>query len=164
MEEKPVLKTIPLRQIKGKPIYSTHREHMMMFSAVCFAALWMYVGRLAQSSQMFTNFRGLIFPREALLIVGGLVYLLIKRNNFRFLMEDGVYFVRKGAATHVPWELIKSAKVVHGATWSYLQVDVDAEPSSVYIPESEKERRFRHSPEVVKCFSQHVHVSGLDKK
>ena len=157
METKPAARTMPMGQIKVKPIYSTLRDHLILFPVFCVMTAASYFGSYAVN--------GPHFPEDSILLAGYLLYILFyKRRNYRFLAEDGVYFVRNGQAIHIPWELIQSAKVVHKSVFSYIQVEVDAGVSSFVLPNQEKDYRFRQDTAVAACFRRHVFVTGLDRK
>lgn len=162
MEEKPVPRPIPVRQLKVKPVYSTLREQALLAAGFCFLALAGDLGRLTALTQVNMGLHGPFFPEEFILVAAGsLCYLLFyKRYNYRLLAEDGLYFVKKGAATHIPWGMIKSAKVIQKGIFSYIQVDAAADQSTMWISLNGKERLFRNDPKIGACFRRHMNVSG----
>ena len=165
MDEKPAPRTIPVRQLKVKPIYSTLREHTWLAAGFGILALAGDLGSFAALIHMHKEIPGLFFPgRFVLMAALSLVYLLFyKRYHYKILAEDGLYFVRKGGATHIPWGMIKSARTIHKGIASYIQVDVDADQSTMWIFASAKERLFSHQPKTEACFLRHMNVSGLGK-
>lgn len=156
---------MPARELKVKPLYSTLREQAMYAAGFCLLALFGDFGSYIARIQMNKQTQSPFFPEEFLLVTAGsLIYLLFyKRYNYKLLAEDGLYFVRKGMATYIPWGMVEGAKFIHKSIISYVQVDIAADPSTMWIVENRKERLFRYDVWSERVFRKYLYISGLHK-
>lgn len=109
METRPVRRNIPVREIRVKKVYSTRRFPMIR----AYFFFWFLCG-LSQSAVRLGEPGAYIFLgcAFALPFVLWLLYLaLYGAYTYKFVAEDGYYIVRRGRATHIPWDQIACVTV-----------------------------------------------------
>lgn len=165
MDEKPALRSMPASELKVKPLYSTLLEHTKLAAGYCFLALAVDFGRMTSLSLMHQQPYSPFIPEHFLLLTAGsLIYLLFyKRYNYKLLTEEGLYFIRKGMVTYISWGMVQSAKIIHKSFFSYVQVDVPADPSTMWLLENRKERLFRYDAKSEPVFRKYLYITGLDR-
>ncbi len=152
---------VPLKDLRARPVYST------LMASVNSLAVWTGVMYMALVYNGFVIAGVYLMYPAAVLTAACLAYVfLYKRRNYKFVAEDGLYFVRRGHAVHIPWEMVKGVSMVNGGMYDRVQVELKHVSYGIAPPADEKDCRFRYDLKAIECMKRHVasvEVKGAGK-